>query len=54
VEYLTPCAYIDELTMEPFRLDEEGCLGIPQRPGLGIEIDPRRLQRFCPERVVFR
>jgi D-galactarolactone cycloisomerase len=53
VEYLTPCAYIDDLTAEPFRLDADGCLAIPGRPGLGIEIDPEKLKRFCPKRVVF-
>ena len=54
VEYLTPSAYIDELTTEPFRLDAEGRLTIPTGPGLGIAIDPEKLDRFCPERVTFR
>jgi L-alanine-DL-glutamate epimerase-like enolase superfamily enzyme len=54
VEYLTPCAYIDELTAEPFRLNDQGCLTIPDRPGLGIEIDAAKLKRYCPERVVFQ
>ncbi len=54
VEYLTPCLYIDELTAEPFRLDHQGLLMIPQRPGLGVEIDADKLARFCPERVVFQ
>jgi L-alanine-DL-glutamate epimerase-like enolase superfamily enzyme len=53
VEYLTPCLYIDELTAEPFLLDDQGLLPIPTHPGLGVEIDPSKLQRFCPERVVF-
>jgi L-alanine-DL-glutamate epimerase-like enolase superfamily enzyme len=54
VEYLTPSPYLDELTTEPFRLDDQGLLTIPSKPGLGIEIDPDKLRRFCPERVVFR
>jgi L-alanine-DL-glutamate epimerase-like enolase superfamily enzyme len=54
VEYLTPCAYIDELTAEPFVLDAEGRLTVPDGPGLGIAIDPDKLRRFCPERVTFR
>ena len=54
VEYLTPCAYIDELTVEPFRLDDKGFLAIPCRPGLGVEIDADKLSRFCPEHVVFQ
>ena len=54
VEYLTPCAYLDELTTEPFRLDAQGLLTIPSLPGLGIEIDDEKLKRFCPERLTFR
>ena len=54
VEYLTPCAYIDEITAEPFVLDGEGMLAIPAGPGLGVEIDPGKLRRFCPTPIVFR
>ena len=54
VEYLTPSAYIDEIVAEPFQLDAEGCLSIPQRPGLGIALDPDRLKRFCPDPIVFK
>lgn len=54
VEYLTPCAYIDELTAEPFRLDPDGCLAIPSSPGLGLTIDPGKLRRFSPEPITFR
>jgi L-alanine-DL-glutamate epimerase-like enolase superfamily enzyme len=53
VEYLTPSAYIDELTAEPFRLDEEGMLSIPDEPGLGIIIDRDRLKRFSPDPQTF-
>jgi L-alanine-DL-glutamate epimerase-like enolase superfamily enzyme len=53
VEYLTPAAYIDELTAEPFALDAQGRLAIPTAPGLGVEVDPARLKRFCPEPIVF-
>jgi L-alanine-DL-glutamate epimerase-like enolase superfamily enzyme len=53
VEYLTPCAYIDDLAAEPFRLDDQGLLSIPDRPGLGVAIDPEKLRRFCPERITF-
>jgi len=54
VEYLTPCAYIDELAADPFRLDRKACWPPPRPPGLGIEIEPDRLKRFCPERIEFR
>ncbi len=54
VEYLTPCAYIDEILTEPFRLDADGLLTIPSGPGLGVEIDPEKLKRFCQNPIVFR
>ena len=54
VEYLTPCAYIEELPVKPFRLDDDGYLTIPQEPGLGIEIADSQLHQFCPEPVEFR
>ncbi len=44
VEYLTPCAYIEDLTVEPFVLDADGFLQIPERPGLGIELDLDKLK----------
>ncbi len=47
VEYLTPCAYIEQLTTEPFGIDADGFLEISDRPGLGIEIDRDRLKQFC-------
>jgi D-galactarolactone cycloisomerase len=53
VEYLTPCAYIDGLLAEPFRLDDQGWLTIPDTPGLGVAIDPEKLRRFCPEPLIF-
>jgi L-alanine-DL-glutamate epimerase-like enolase superfamily enzyme len=46
VEYLTPCAYIEDLPVEPFRIDDEGYLEIPERPGLGIDLDREKLKRF--------
>ncbi len=54
VEYLTPCAYLDELVTRPFQLDRNGLLTIPSEPGLGVEIDEDKLKRFCPERMEFR
>lgn len=54
VEYLTPCGYIEELTTEPFRINEVGELKIPSGPGLGIDIDREKLRRFCPTPIEFR
>jgi L-alanine-DL-glutamate epimerase-like enolase superfamily enzyme len=46
VEFLTPCPYIEDLTLEPLRPDGAGLLPIPDRPGLGIEIESERLKRY--------
>lgn len=53
VEYLTPCLYIEELTTEPFRIDSEGYLEIPQRPGLGVDLDRAKLKRFVLNTITF-
>lgn len=53
VEYLTPCAYIDGLLAEPFQLDEAGLLTIPDRPGMGVDIDMDKLKKFCPNPIIF-
>ena len=46
VEYLTPCVYLDELITQPFRPDADGYLAVPDRPGLGIELNRDALKRF--------
>jgi L-alanine-DL-glutamate epimerase-like enolase superfamily enzyme len=46
VEYLTPCVYLDEIITEPFRPDAEGYLTIPDKPGLGIELNREALKRL--------
>lgn len=46
VEYLTPSPYIEEIITEPFKVDAEGFLPIPGKPGLGIELNRDVLRRF--------
>jgi L-alanine-DL-glutamate epimerase-like enolase superfamily enzyme len=46
VEYLTPCVYLDELVATPFRPDADGYLTVPDRPGLGIELNREALKRL--------
>src|SRR3954468_20366400 len=46
VEYLTPCVYLDDLITTPFRPDADGMLTLPDKPGLGIELNPDALRRF--------
>ena len=45
VEYLTPTPYIEDLVRTPFRLDENGYLQIPDRPGLGVEWNPEGIRK---------
>ncbi|MCO6458314.1 MAG: mandelate racemase/muconate lactonizing enzyme family protein [Pirellulaceae bacterium] len=47
VEYLTPAPYIEEIITQPFQLDADGCLPIPDRPGLGIELNRDAVRRFA-------
>jgi D-galactarolactone cycloisomerase len=39
VEYKTGSAYIDELALEEWELDDDGMLTIPHKPGLGLELN---------------
>lgn len=51
VEYLTPAPYIDSILTEPFKLDAEGQLTIPEKPGLGIELDRAAMARFGKKKL---
>lgn len=46
VEYLTGSPYVDEIGTSKWLLDKDGMLAIPDRPGLGIELDPDALTRY--------
>ena len=46
VEYLTGSPFVDELVVGGWRLDSEGMLEIPRKPGLGIEIELEALRRY--------
>jgi D-galactarolactone cycloisomerase len=47
VEYIAGSAYVDDITADGWKLDSDGMLSIPDRPGLGIQIDPERLARYA-------
>jgi D-galactarolactone cycloisomerase len=49
VEFIGGSAYLDGIVAEPFALDEEGYLTIPDRPGLGVELDRDKLARYSPD-----
>ena len=46
VEYLTGSPFIDEIAAGGWHLDSEGMLPIPDKPGLGIEIDRDALAEY--------
>ena len=38
----------------PFKIDNQGYLEIPTTPGLGIDIDPDKMNKFTGKRSTFR
>jgi L-alanine-DL-glutamate epimerase-like enolase superfamily enzyme len=46
VEFLSPSPYIDELVLNPFKPDADGLLTIPDKPGLGIELNRDTLKQY--------
>ena len=47
-------AYVDDLLDAPFVLDALGRLAIPDRPGLGVALDPARVARYTPDVLPLR
>ncbi len=48
VEYIGGSSYVDGLLADPFRLDPDGLLAIPDAPGLGVALDPEAVARLTP------
>ncbi|MBP7482830.1 MAG: mandelate racemase/muconate lactonizing enzyme family protein [Lacunisphaera sp.] len=46
VEYLTGSPFIDDITAGGWKLDADGMLAIPSKPGLGISLDPDALKKY--------
>ena len=46
VEYLTGSPFIDEITVGGWELDADGMLAIPDKPGLGLELDPDAVKKY--------
>jgi L-alanine-DL-glutamate epimerase-like enolase superfamily enzyme len=49
VEFIGGSPYVDGILAEPFTLDSDGNLTIPDKPGLGVEIDRDKLARYTPD-----
>jgi L-alanine-DL-glutamate epimerase-like enolase superfamily enzyme len=48
VEFIGGSAYVDGILNEPFKLDAEGYLEIPMKPGIGVSPDPEKVARYSP------
>ncbi len=46
VEYCTGSAYVDNLTTHPWKIDCDGLLDIPTKPGIGLELDPDKVEKY--------
>jgi len=46
VEFNVGNPLVEDLCSRPFKLDSEGCLPVPDTPGLGVEIDREKLKRL--------
>ena len=53
VEYLTGSPFIDEITAGGWRLDADGMLEIPSRPGLGLELDRDAVAKYTRGEPLF-
>lgn len=49
VEYIGGSAYVDNIMAEPFNLDSDGMLTIPDRPGLGVTLDPEKVAQYTSD-----
>jgi len=48
VEFIGGSAYVDGILSEPFVIDAQGYLAIPDRPGLGVALDRDKIARYSP------
>jgi L-alanine-DL-glutamate epimerase-like enolase superfamily enzyme len=51
VEYLTGSPFIDEIVAERWKLDADGMLAIPLKPGLGIELNLDAVAKYTGTQV---
>jgi D-galactarolactone cycloisomerase len=49
IEFHQPSAVIDDLVADPFRLDQDGMLAVPTKPGLGLELNWDGIRRMSGE-----
>ncbi len=47
VEYLAGSPFIDEITADKWKLDDQGMLAVPAGPGLGLQLDPEMVAKHA-------
>ena len=52
VEYLTGSPYIDEITVGGWKLGEDGMLPIPDKPGLGLDLDMDAVIKYAGDKLI--
>jgi D-galactarolactone cycloisomerase len=52
VEYKTGSAYIDEIALEEWELDDDGMLAIPRKPGLGLELNLDAVAKYAAGEIL--
>lgn len=52
VEYLTGSPFIDEIVDTKWRLDNDGMLAVPDKPGLGISLDLDAVEKYTVKRLL--
>jgi L-alanine-DL-glutamate epimerase-like enolase superfamily enzyme len=51
VEYLTGSPFIDEIVEDPWKLDGDGMLRVPNGPGLGVSINLDAVEKYTGLRL---
>ena len=54
VEYIGGSRYVDGILDTPFSLDKNGCLTIPDAPGLGVDLDAARVAAVSIDHELLR
>ena len=52
IEYLIGSPYVDEIIVDKWKLDTDGFLTIPDKPGLGIELDRDAVIKYTGEKSI--
>jgi L-alanine-DL-glutamate epimerase-like enolase superfamily enzyme len=52
IEYLIGSPYVDEIVVDKWVLDSDGFLSIPDKPGLGMELDSSAFKKYTGETLV--